>query len=219
LGEGTNRPEPGDARTGLIVALTIGLPFAVLVPGIAPLVGAIGLIAVLALSFIEVARVDRTAFISIAIPVGAVALLGLALPSRLAVALDEAAAIFLGLFAFAPGSFVPWWWQVVLRRPKGAFALKLASRIGEVNRLTAEGLGLKDRGGRALALVEEQINRLRGLPAPDPDYAQLRNDYADECVRIVELGWRSAAAQEYRDQTAHAGALRARFDELLARGG
>ena len=88
-----------------------------------------------------------------------------------------------------------------------------------MNRLTAEALIGKNRGGRALPLVEEQIDRLRSLPAPDPDWAQLRNDYADECAMIVELGWRSAAAQEYRDQTAHAGALRARFDELFARGG
>jgi hypothetical protein len=219
LGEGTNRQEPADVRSGLIVALIIGLPFAVLTPRIAPAVGAIGLVAALALSFNELARVDRTAFISIAIPVGAVALLGLALPSRLAVVLDEAAAIFLGLFAVAPGSFVPWWWRIALRRPKLAFALKLASQIGEVNRLTAEALIGKDRGGRALALVEEQIDRLRSLPAPDPDWAQLRNDYADECATIVELGWRSAVAQEHRDETAHAGALRARFDELFARGG
>ena len=38
-------------RTGLLVALIVGLPFVVLIPRSAPLVGAIGLIAVLALSF------------------------------------------------------------------------------------------------------------------------------------------------------------------------
>jgi hypothetical protein len=206
-------------RAGLLVALIVGLPFAVLTPRIAPLVGAIGLIAVLALTFNELARGDRTAFLSIAIPVGAVALLGLALPWRLAVALDEAAAIFLGLFAFARGSFVPWWWRVVLRRPKVAFALRLASQIQEVNRLSAEVLTEKHRGGRALPLVQEQIGRLRSLPAPDADWTQLRNDYADECLAILELGWRSAGAQEYRDEIVDAGALRARFDELIARGG
>jgi hypothetical protein len=202
-------------RTGLLVALIVGLPFAVFAPRIAPLVGAIGLIAVLVLIFNGMARVDRTAFVSIAIPVGAVALIGLALPWRLAVALDEAAAIFLGLFAFAPGSFVPWWWRVVLRRPKVAFALRLASQIREVSRLTTELLAGQHGGGRARASIEEQIDRLRSLPAPDPDWTQLRNDYADECEAILELGWRSAGAQEYLDETVHADALRARFDELV----
>lgn len=206
-------------RAGVVVVLIVGLPFAVLTPRMAPFIGALGLVAVLALSFNEMARVDRIAFLSIAIPVGAVALLGLALPSRLAVGLDEAAAIFLGLFAFAPGSFVPWWWRIVLRRPKRAFALKWAGQIGEVNRLNAEALTGKRRGERSLDLAEEEIDRLRGLPAPDAEWAQLRDDYADECETILELGWRSAGAQEYRDETLHAGALRARFDELFARGG
>jgi hypothetical protein len=114
---------------GLPVALIVGLPFATLAPRIAPLVGAIGPFAVLAVSFHELARIDRTAYLSIAIPVGAVALLGLAIPWRLALGLDEAAALFLGLFAFARGSFVPWWWRVVLRRPNVAFALRLGSQI------------------------------------------------------------------------------------------
>ena len=206
-------------RAGLVVALIVGLPFAVLTPRIAPLVGAIGLVAVLAVSFNELARIDRTAFVSIAIPVVAVALLGLALPWRLAVGLDEGAAIFLGLFVFARGTFVPWWWRVVLRRPNVAFALKLASQIRLVNRLSTEGLTGKAKAGQARASFEEQIVRLRSLPAPDADWTQLRNDYADECEAILELGWRSASAQEYRDETVHAQALRARFDELVARGG
>jgi hypothetical protein len=175
--------------------------------------------AVLVVSFNELARIDRPAYLSIAIPVVAVALLGLALPSRLAVGLDEAAAIFLGLFAFARGSFVPWWWRVVLQRPKVAFALKLASQLRLVNGLSTEVLTGKDKTGKARASIEEQIGRLRTLPAPDADWTQLRNDYADECEAILELGWRSASAQEFRDETVHAQALRARFDELVARGG
>jgi hypothetical protein len=206
-------------RTGLLVALIVGLPFAVFLPRIAPLVAAIGLVAVLAVSFNELARIDRTAFLSIAIPVGVVALLGLALPWRLAIALDEAAAIFLGLFAFARDSFVPWWWRVVLRRPRVAFALKLASQIRLVNRLSTEVLTGKDKTGQARASIEEQIGRLRSIPAPDADWTQLRNDYTDELEAILELGWRSASAQEYRDEAVNARALRARFDELVARGG
>lgn len=206
-------------RTGLLVVVIAGLPFALLFPRVAPLVGAIALMAVLVVSFNELARIDRPAYLSIAIPVVAVALLGLALPSRLAVGLDEAAAIFLGLFAFARGSFVPWWWRVVLQRPKVAFALKLASQIRLVNQMSTEVLTGNSKGGRAAASLEEQIGRLRRLPAPDADWTQLRNDYADECEAILELGWRSASAQEFRDETVHARALRARFDELVARGG
>lgn len=206
-------------RTGLLVALIVGLPFAVLTPRIAPFVGAIGLIAVLAVSVNEMARIDQTAYLSIAIPLVAVALLGLALPFRLALGFDEGAAIFLGLFVFARGSFVPWWWRVVLRRPKVAFALKLAGQLRLVNRLSTEVLTGQDKAGRARASIEEQIGRLRSLPAPDADWTQLRNDYADECEAILELGWRSASAQEYRDETVHAQALRTRFDELVTRGG
>jgi hypothetical protein len=163
-------------------------------------------------------RIDRPAFVSIAIPVAVIALLGLAIPRRLALALDEAAAIFLGLFAFARGSFVPWWWRVVLRRPKVGFALSLGSQIREVNRLSAQVATGADPTGKAFASLEQQIVVLRKLPSPDADWTELRDAYADEFEAILALAWRSAGAQEYRDEEVRAQALRARFDELVARG-
>lgn len=206
-------------RTGLLVVVIVGLPFALRLPRFAPLIGALALIVVLVVSFNELARIDRPAYLSIATPVVAVALLGLVLPPRLAIGLDEAAAIFLGMFAFARGSFVPWWWRFVLQRPKVAFGLRLANQLRLVNGLSTEVLTGKDKTGKARTRIEGQISRLRTLPAPDADWTQLRNDYADECEAILELGWRSASAQEFRDEAVHAQALRARFDELVARGG
>ena len=140
------------------------------------------------------------------------------MPWRLALALDEVAAVFLGLFAFARGSFVPWWWRVVLRRPNGAFAPRLGAQIREVNRLSLQLATGQDTDGKSLASLEQQIAELRKLPSPDGDWTELRDAYADEFEAILALAWRSAKAQEYRDETVRAQALRARFDELVARG-
>lgn len=120
-------------RSTLILVLVLGLPFAVFVPTVAWAAGALALDVVLVLSFRELLRVDRTAFASIAIPSAAVALLGFVLPWRVALGLDEAVAVFFCLFAFARGSFVPWWWRVVLRRPEGAFAIKLADELHDIS--------------------------------------------------------------------------------------
>ncbi len=206
-------------QTGSLVALVIGLPLVVFVGQVAPLIGAVGLLAVLTLSFHDLARIDRRAFVSIAIPVAAVALLGFALPWRLALAVDEAAALFLALFAFARGSFVPWWWRTILRRPKVAFALALTAQIDELTWLSRRVLTGADASEKSLVALEEQMVRLRSLPSPDADWAELRDAYAAEFVSMLELGQRAAGADEYRDMVPHAEALRARFDDLVARGG
>jgi hypothetical protein len=214
-----NNPESKSTlQTALIVALVVGLPFATLAPQAAPLIGAIGVFVVLAVSFRELARIDRAAFLSIAIPAGTVALLGLAMLWRVALGLDEGVAVFFALLAFARGSFVSWWWRVVLRRPTIAFAIKLSSELREVTRLSTSVLTRADTSDLALASLMREIIRLRSLRAPDADWGQLRDAYADQWDAIVRLAQRSPRAVDYQYEAVSTKALGARFDELVARG-
>jgi hypothetical protein len=206
-------------RTGVLVAVILGLPLAVLVPRIAPIVGTLALAVVLVVSFGELARIDRPAYVSVATPVVVVALAGLLLPWRLALVLDDSAAIFLGLFAFAGGSFVPWWWRVILHRPKVAFGIWLKAQIDVGDRLVTDALfGSRDRR-RHISRLDEHIARLRARPAPDAEWTAIRDDYADEFHTMLELGWRSASAAEYQAEVEHAKELRRRFEDFMARGG
>jgi hypothetical protein len=206
-------------RSILLLALLLGLPFAVFVPTVARALGAAGLGVVLVLSFHELLRIDRTAFASIAIPSAAIVLLGFALPWRLALGLDEVVATFLCLFAFAPGSFVPWWWRVILRRPNWAFAIKLSNELRSVSEFANPALMNGDWNDRSIASIERQLDRIRALEPPTTDWTELRDAYLDQWDATLALARRSASAPDWdaEAEKARTRGLQARFDELAGR--
>lgn len=200
----------------LVVALFVGLPFATLVPSAARFIGAVAVCVVLVVSFREQARIDRSGFASVAIPTVVLVLLGFGLPWRVALGLDWAAAFLFVLFAFAGGSFVPWWYRIILRRRNVAFALKLSAELREVTRLATRVMSGADLSMRAIVSLERQVARVRGLDAPTAQWSELRDAYVDEWDVIMALAHRSANLQEYEAETVRASALRARFAELLS---
>jgi hypothetical protein len=208
---------PAPILTILVGALIVGLPLAVFVPELARVIGATGVLAVLVVSFHELARVDRVAFASIAIPTAVAVAVGTVLPWRVALGLDWAVALFFGLFTFAQHSFVPWWWTVALRKPRLGFALALSAHIKEVNRLQLEIFESPNDQWRYLSM-EQELRRLRGLRAPTADWASLQSDYATELEDLLALGNRGATIEEYDAFKPRVLDLRSRFEKLLAEG-
>ncbi len=206
-------------RSSLLLVLLLGLPSAVFVPTVAQALGAAALGVVLVLSFHELLRIDRPAFASIAIPSAAIVVLGFALPWRLALGLDEAVAAFLCMFAFARGSFVPWWWRVIIRRPNGAFAIKLSRELRSVSDLANPAPLKGDWNDRSLASIERQLDRVRALEPPTTDWAELRDAYLDQWGATLAFALRSASAPDWEAEAekAHTRGLQARFDELAGR--
>lgn len=204
-------------RSTLTLALVIGLPFAVFVPSVARAAGALALGVVLVLSFHELLRIDRTAFASIAIPSAAVVLLGLVLPWRIALGLDEGVAVFFSLFPFARGSFVPWWWRVVLRRPEGAFAIKLADGLHDISAFAKPALLKGD--DRSIASIDRHLDRVRTLDPPTNEWSALRDAYVNQWETTLALVRRSASEHDWEAEAEKARRtdLQARFDELAAR--
>jgi hypothetical protein len=204
-------------RSDLLFALLIGLPFTVLVPSVARAVGAAAIVVVLVLSFRELLRIDRTAFASIAIPSATAVALGFALPRGLALGLDVAVAAFLCLFAFARGSFVPWWWRVILRRPNAAFAIQLGAELRSVSDSARPALLKGDWGDRSRASIQRQLDGVRALEPPTTDWSDLRDAYVDQWEATLGLALRSAIAPEWDALAANERGLQARFDELADR--
>ncbi|HEX5824115.1 MAG TPA: hypothetical protein VFY18_06635 [Candidatus Limnocylindrales bacterium] len=110
--------------------------------------------------FRDLARRDRTAFLSIMVPAFAVAVLAAISPPRLGAFLALLSILFIGLFVFTE-AMGRWWWHYVLRRRPPSAAETFDYRLGWLGR------GVAARQCRRRGRGHER-SRVARCPRADP---------------------------------------------------
>ena len=204
----------------LVPAFAVSAALGVLVlPSVlprAPWLSIVGVLVVLVICFPTSARRDPIAFASIAIPPLTVTVIGLLLPAGIGRWLNIAALLFLLPFVFS-GRWWSAWSRVVLRRhpsPRHAFYRRLHARMTAMYQGYEEASERGQPRDDALSAFRTGIAQLRALEAPDPDWAQVRDDSAANAEAWLELASGSSLPEAVHRFEADRDALAARIEEL-----
>ena len=147
----------------------------------------VGVAAIAALCFRDLARRDRVGFLSIVGPAIAVAITSVVAPEPIRGFLALTAIGFLGLFVFARGTMGAFWWRTVLRRQIANRAQTFDYDLTIEMRDWATALSRSGTlSSKDLAMAERALARMRALDAPDAEWSDLRDAYVaigDEWLR------------------------------------
>jgi hypothetical protein len=166
--------------------------------------------------FGSLARTDRTAFASFALPAMVLVLAGFIVPTRMALDLLLVATAFLTFVEFGPGRFYWWWWRVILRRPSQAFGFALAEQRRRLDRASNTLIRHKIRDReKGLREFDRAVAGLLALRPPDDEWTAIRDRYVGLDRRWRSLLQLDGPPESYAPVYAEFVELRARFQERL----